>query len=192
MSTGDHVCLRLLRLKFAESTNWPKCFKNHSQGSEPKIDVGPLQVERLRKELSLLQRYAAGAVRHASATTAEDDIAALVAENEDLRCRLRQSEGDCELAMCELEAALEQVDALEPHELRGHEAEILAARCALSRRRPSFPLAAPHASVSPPPAVPDAPGSAAASPGSAAASVASQWLDGVDLVAPPREENWTA
>jgi hypothetical protein len=88
----------------------------------------------LRKELQLLQRLAAGAVRRAATSPGDDDIVTLVAENEELRCRLRQVDGDCELAMCELEAALVQVDALDPAELQGHEAEIQAARAVLSYR----------------------------------------------------------
>ena len=88
----------------------------------------------MRKELQLLQRLAAGAVRRAATSPGDDDIVTLVAENEELRCRLRQVDGDCELAMCELEAALVQVDALDPAELQGHEAEIQAARAVLSYR----------------------------------------------------------
>ena len=92
------------------------------------------QVERLRKELQLLQRMAAGAVRRAAASPGDDDIIMLVAENDELRCRLRQVDGDCELAMCELEAALVQVEALDPAELQGHEAEIQSARAVLNFR----------------------------------------------------------
>ncbi len=91
-------------------------------------------MERLRKELQLLQRMAAGAVRRAAASPGDDDIITLVAENDDLRCRLRQVDGDCELAMCELEVALLQVDALDPAELQGYEAEIQSARAVLISR----------------------------------------------------------
>jgi hypothetical protein len=77
---------------------------------------------------------AAGAVRRAAASPGDDDVIMLVAENDDLRCRLRQVDGDCELAMCELEAALMQVEALDPAELQGHEAEIQNARVVLSSR----------------------------------------------------------
>jgi hypothetical protein len=96
--------------------------------------MNTFQVERLRKELQLLQRMAAGAVRRAAASPGDDDIIMLVSENDDLRCRLRQVDGDCELAMCELEAALLQVEALDPAELQVHEAEIQSARAVLSLR----------------------------------------------------------
>jgi hypothetical protein len=75
---------------------------------------------------------AAGAVRRAAASPGDDDVIMLIAENDDLRCRLRQIDGDCELAMCELEAALVQVEALDPAELQGHTAEIQSARAVLS------------------------------------------------------------
>jgi hypothetical protein len=154
------------------------------------------QVERLRRELGLLQRLATGARRAANAAPAEEDLSPLVAENEDLRRRLRQSEGDCQLSMCELEAALAQVDALEPTELRGHEAELLAARQALRRTQPpgaAVPPASPAApSETAESATPDASESTGTSSGSVPA-IAAQWVGVAELAAaPPREAIWTA
>ena len=157
------------------------------------------QVERLRKELHLLQQLAAGAVRQADAFKEDDDVAALVAENDDLRRRLRQGEGDCELAMCELEVALAQVDALDPADLQGHEAEVQAARRALCRAAPAeadgfvtAAVGAVRAEASCEWAEEEAEEAVEAGTEQDDLTYDSDWSYQTDLVAPPRQEMWTA